>query len=160
MHTFTKQQEERQRQTLIFHNNNKMDKTTIQFLGEAYAAGGGCCLAEKCLSEPFQNKQLALNEYRTRKNDDDVLLLTEGFDKLSTEERERALNELHGVADSIEETPEVIAKSLKELDLEVSRIKHRRSAYDKALDASPKRSRSRASCETGRSRCCRRESHR
>jgi hypothetical protein len=56
----------------------------------------------------------------------------------SAQERERVLEEVHGVADSqVEETPELIDQRLHVLEEEIQLIK-KRTAYDRALFLSPK----------------------
>ena len=56
----------------------------------------------------------------------------------SAQERERVLEEVHGVADSqVEETPELIDQRLHLLEEEIQLIK-KRTAYDRALFLSPK----------------------
>jgi hypothetical protein len=56
----------------------------------------------------------------------------------SAQERERVLEEVHGVADSqVEETPELIDQRLNLLEQEIQLIK-KRTAYDRALFLSPK----------------------
>lgn len=98
----------------------------------------GCWLG--CSSDKYDSKLLSVNKFHQRKtaNKDDVLLMTEGFDKLSVEEREQALAHLHGVADAIQETAELIDQSLNELETAISKIKQKRSAYDKAMFLSPR----------------------
>ena len=60
--------------------------------------------------------------------------LAREMNELSVDERERVLDDIHGVAETPEETPEFIAKCLNELDMQLSKTpKARRRGYDKAL---------------------------
>lgn len=67
------------------------------------------------------------------------LILTEGFETLTVDQREKALAQLHGVSDTVDETRELVATALDELRLSISIInnKQRRMAYDKALFLNP-----------------------
>lgn len=76
---------------------------------------------------------------RKKKNDDETLIVTEGFEKLSLQEREQALAELHGVADTIDETPEFLNMRIQQLSLEIAKVRgKKRTAYDKAAFLNPK----------------------
>ena len=63
-------------------------------------------------------------------------LLAKEMYKLSTEERSRVLDEIHGVAEEIDETDEFITDCLKKMEEEVLKIR-KRSAYEKALFVKP-----------------------
>ena len=69
-------------------------------------------------------------------HDTDALLARE-INDLSLEQRDRVLNEIHGVASDIVETPELIESSLTQLQEEILKIR-KRSAYDRAAFVSPK----------------------
>ena len=142
-----------------------MDRpATSQFLGEeiystsnnpcacvASGEGGGGCggdLANQddegcwmgCSSDKYDSELLSTNKFHKLKttNTDEMLLMTEGFDKLSVEEREQALADLHGVADVVPETPEFVDRCLNQLRIAIGKIKQKRSAYDKAMFLSPR----------------------
>jgi hypothetical protein len=66
------------------------------------------------------------------KNMDEVdALLAHEFTHLSVEEREKALNDIHGVTDAAEEDPAVLSTALVQLDVELNKITNKR-AYDMA----------------------------
>ena len=78
------------------------------------------------------------NRIKREDDDEDGLILTEGFEKLSKEERERSLNDLHGVGDVIEETNDFVTQIMDEFDLSISKTKWQdRTAYDKAVFLNP-----------------------
>lgn len=60
----------------------------------------------------------------------DTLLANE-MNKLKIEERDRVYEELHGVDQGVEETPDLVAKKLSEFDHELQMISHK-PAYDQA----------------------------
>lgn len=131
-----------------------------QFLGEDYGSGG-CCFSVcngdgqtkttkvqtkdgRVIQQTYQQPKLdsssllSLNKKRITNKDDDVLILTEGFNKISMEARERALAELHGIVEIPTETPELIQRSLQQLDDAVKKIKKPdKVAYEKALFLNP-----------------------
>ena len=55
---------------------------------------------------------------------------------LSMKDREQFLFELHGVQEAVQETPEIIEKSLRELDLEMERLESK-EAYEMAKAMNP-----------------------
>ncbi len=57
------------------------------------------------------------------------------FGELSFEERDDALNDIHGVADPMDETPEFVSMSLENLTIELDRIESK-FAYDIAKSQS------------------------
>lgn len=59
-------------------------------------------------------------------------LLAKEMNELSVTERERVLEEVHGVAEVMQETPVFVSQKLAKLDQEVSNIR-KRTAYDRAL---------------------------
>jgi hypothetical protein len=63
-------------------------------------------------------------------------LLAQDLYKLSTGEREKVLEELHGVSDIVNETAELIAISLADFDGELPKIKDK-AAYDAAKARDP-----------------------
>eukprot|EP00980_Cylindrotheca_fusiformis_P002558 scaffold607_cov109-Cylindrotheca_fusiformis.AAC.4 len=58
------------------------------------------------------------------------------MEKLSLKEREEVYEDVHGVSDVIQETPELIASCLQQMDLEVDLIK-KKHAYEQAKFQSP-----------------------
>ena len=58
-------------------------------------------------------------------------LLAKEFNKLSVQERSKTYEELHGVDECVEETPDLVENSLRQLDHEVSKIR-RKYAYELA----------------------------
>eukprot|EP00980_Cylindrotheca_fusiformis_P017567 scaffold5516_cov105-Cylindrotheca_fusiformis.AAC.1 len=63
-------------------------------------------------------------------------LLAAELEKLSFEERERVYEDVHGVSDAIQETPELIANCLEQLNHEIDSIKNK-DAYKQARLQSP-----------------------
>lgn len=71
-------------------------------------------------------------------NSDIDIQLAQEMNALSVQERERVLDDVHGVAQLHEETPEFIAMSIEEMDLHISCMpKSKRKAYDRALFFKP-----------------------
>jgi hypothetical protein len=71
------------------------------------------------------------------KNMDEVnALLANEFTCLSVEEREKALNDIHGVTDATEEDPAVLSNALIQLDIELDKIANKR-AYNMAKAQRP-----------------------
>jgi hypothetical protein len=60
-------------------------------------------------------------------------LISEALEQMTIAERERTYFEMHGVADAIEETPELVAEKLKELQQELFRLKLRSNLPSKAF---------------------------
>ena len=63
---------------------------------------------------------------------EEVELLAKELNEMSIQEREQMYEEIHGVDEEFPETPESVAKSLAELDIELNQIK-KKPAYDLAL---------------------------
>ena len=63
-------------------------------------------------------------------------LLAEEMSKLSMSEQDIVSFEVHGIAAEVEETPELIASSLVELEAELQKIK-KKPSYEKALEMNP-----------------------
>jgi hypothetical protein len=59
-------------------------------------------------------------------------LVAKQMAKLSREDREKVYFDLHGVSEQVEETPELIRKSLSELDKELEQLSNK-EAYDAAV---------------------------
>ena len=74
---------------------------------------------------------------QSSKNDDFGELLAKELNYLSIKEREHAYFDIHGVSESIDETPSFVAQKLAELDTNISKMKKHRSAYDKAKAQNP-----------------------
>lgn len=68
--------------------------------------------------------------------EDDVVFQSSDLNKLTREEREEGLYDLHGVAEAIQEEPSFVQKSLDQLQEQLTRIKLR-PAYDKVLFLNP-----------------------
>lgn len=68
--------------------------------------------------------------------DDANRLLVEGMSKMSFQERTLLMEELHGVADTVDETPELIASSHASLQIELDKITQK-PAYNIAYKLSP-----------------------
>jgi hypothetical protein len=69
-------------------------------------------------------------------------VLAKELTQLSLSEREQALSDLHGVADVVDETPEMVEQAFLAMEVEISKIK-KRGAYDKACFLSPRYAQSR-----------------
>jgi hypothetical protein len=63
-------------------------------------------------------------------------VLAQEVNNLSLQERNRVYEEVHGVAEPLEEDPELVAQRLCEFDLQLSTIRNKK-AYDFALQQSP-----------------------
>ena len=63
-------------------------------------------------------------------------LLAKTMNQLSMIEKERALEEIHGVASIDEEDPEMVNRCMNELEIEISKIDNKR-AYNEARSISP-----------------------
>ena len=63
-------------------------------------------------------------------------LLAEEMSKLSMSEQDVASFEIHGIATEVEETEELVNKSLAKLEAELQRIK-KKPSYEKALEMNP-----------------------
>ena len=75
-------------------------------------------------------------------NSDDKIdsLIANALNQLSLDEREKVYHEMHGVDEVIKETPELVESSLKQLEIELDRIKHlhqKAMAYRLAEEISP-----------------------
>jgi hypothetical protein len=68
--------------------------------------------------------------------EDPSKILAKGISELSIRERESVFHDLHGVAEPIDEEPELIAKSLAELDVEIANTPNR-EAYEQAKRIDP-----------------------
>ena len=95
---------------------------------------------DKCLQTPSLFCGFASNDntwiHKPSVSEADVLLAKE-MNELSVTEREHVLEEVHGVADVIQETPVFVSQKLAELDQEISNIR-KRTAYERALFLSPR----------------------
>jgi hypothetical protein len=69
-------------------------------------------------------------------SDTDALLAKE-LHSLSMKEREKVMDEIHGVVESVNEDPTFVAERLVEFDEAIRKIK-RKSAYERALFLSPR----------------------
>ena len=65
----------------------------------------------------------------------DSLIATQ-MSRLSTNEREKAYFDIHGISGEIEESPEMIKESMAALEKEISKIKSK-EAYQKAVSLDP-----------------------
>ena len=64
-------------------------------------------------------------------------MVTEGFEKLSPQDRNRSFDDLHGVSKPTEESPALVQRALEQLEVAISKIDSERSAYDKAMFLNP-----------------------
>jgi hypothetical protein len=69
---------------------------------------------------------------KPNENETDALI-SEALEQMTIAERERTYFEMHGVAVAIEETPELVAEKLKELQQELFRLKLRSNLPSKAF---------------------------
>lgn len=78
---------------------------------------------------------------RRRKHKQDMMddaMLAQELNELSVQERNHAMEEVHGVAKNIEETPELIERSLNELTVAIRNLSRgKRKALDKAFFLRP-----------------------
>jgi hypothetical protein len=90
--------------------------------------GCSCCGS----NEEFLGRQEV-----TQTDDNDVALAKE-MNELSVKERERVFDDIHGVAEVQDETPDFVGKRLAEMDLALAATpKARRKALDRALFFKP-----------------------
>ena len=137
---------------------SNLDSSTVRFLGEysniSNIDNGSECISCQCPSTfsacnegpsmPNDNsfgRNLGSNDVyaKRKKKVEDMLLITEGFNQLSVQEREFALDELHGVIKPIDETSTAnfVENAIEELNFAMTKIKKHRSAYDMALFLNP-----------------------
>jgi hypothetical protein len=64
--------------------------------------------------------------------DDPTAVITQAMNNLSTQEREQAYEDIHGVFEMVQETPELIAKTLSQIEIHLQKI-HHKPAYDLAI---------------------------
>jgi hypothetical protein len=84
-----------------------------------------------------RNGGVKANRKKLKVNVDDAMLAKE-LNELSVQERERVMEELHGVADVIRETPELVHTSCERLNKELQKLsKAKRRALDRALFLKP-----------------------
>ena len=79
------------------------------------------------------NKSTVIEDFPSEEpsaEDIDALLNSE-LCQLSLDERNKVFQDIHGVSDEINETPDLVAESHRQLDLEIEKIKEK-SAYDLA----------------------------
>ena len=79
--------------------------------------------------EPDNNSML--------RSDNADAILAHGMTSLSLEERNRALEEIHGIKHEIEEDPEVVERELQNMEEALQSIRSKK-AYDQAAFLSPK----------------------
>lgn len=77
----------------------------------------------------------AAPDFESSFEDPDALLARE-LNRLSMQEREQVLYEVHGVAEAVDEQPDFVNKSLCQLDIELDKIQGK-AAYDQALLLDP-----------------------
>jgi hypothetical protein len=99
-------------------------------------------MVKNCLQTPalfcgFVSNSNSNNKIRKPSISEADVLLAKEMNELSVAEREHVLEEVHGVADVIQETPVFVSQQLGELDQEISNIR-KRSAYERALFLSPR----------------------
>ena len=64
-------------------------------------------------------------------------LLVKTMNQLSMNEKEEAFADLHGVSDLATEAPDFVNRKLSDLDMMISKLNSKNSAYDMALSMSP-----------------------
>jgi hypothetical protein len=69
--------------------------------------------------------------------EDPDALLARALNRLSMEEREQVLHEIHGVAEAIDEQPDFVSTCLRQFDRELHKIQ-RKNAYEQALLLDPR----------------------
>jgi hypothetical protein len=94
------------------------------------AGTSGICSTSRKFSSTAKNDDVHVNET------EGGMLLVKELNQMSLEDRNRALEDVHGVKDPVEETLEFVDVSLKRLEEEVNKIKAR-AAYERALFMSP-----------------------
>ena len=68
---------------------------------------------------------------------DIVAQTAKDLNAMSIEDRERLFEEINGVSSVIDETPELVEKSLSELNDEIARVRVDKSAYNLAMQMRP-----------------------
>jgi hypothetical protein len=63
-------------------------------------------------------------------------LFAKEMTELSMQEREHVYHDVHGISDAVEETPDLVARCLADLDLELNKIENKRS-YELAKRQDP-----------------------
>jgi hypothetical protein len=64
-------------------------------------------------------------------------LITKGLEKLTLDEHEKILFEMHGIDPELEEGPEMVQQKLEELETELDKVAVNKEAYDLALRLNP-----------------------
>ena len=114
--------------------------------GDLSDGEGGACLSilSACGLGAVGINALTNRSATTQVNPEDTdALLAKEMNKLSTEERDRVFEEVHGVAGDMEEDPDFVEMKLSEMEEEILKIR-KRQAYDRAAFVSPKAVRDRA----------------
>jgi hypothetical protein len=65
-------------------------------------------------------------------NDDPTAVIAQAMTQLSVQEREQAYEDMHGVSETVQETPELIATSLRQMEQCLQNI-HHKPAYNLAI---------------------------
>ena len=98
--------------------------------------GGGSCNADrpsfKTGLEGLRNT--ALSE---KKQNIERCSLAKELNRISLAEREKAYNDLHGVADVVEEGPAFVDKCLADLEIEICKLQDNKNAYEMAKKVNP-----------------------
>jgi hypothetical protein len=95
-----------------------------------------------CCHDPFESFGVIFrhnheeHEQTSTVSEADVLLAKE-MNQLSVNERQLALEEVHGVATDINDPPDLVAQSLEQMEKEIKAIR-KRTLYDRALFLNPK----------------------
>jgi len=96
----------------------------------------GCIPGFVTSNEPVVSEEMRSRVEATSNTEGGKLLVKE-MNQLSIEERQRALEDVHGVRSVVEESPEIIERSLLQLEEALSKIRTGRAAYDRAVFMSP-----------------------
>lgn len=108
--------------------NSTMQINVFDHLDEATDATTGMGPVKLVVTDPVSGR--AMSEEELEKG------FAATFVELSFEERHDALHDIHGVADPIQETQELVATSLENLDREI-KLMHNKPAYEIALSKCP-----------------------
>jgi hypothetical protein len=96
-------------------------------------------LTSSCCQDPAtrREKQNEWGERTKLANTSSDILMAQEMNALSSDEREKVFEDIHGIPRVVEETPASVKRALQDLDGELTRIL-KKPAYDKALFLSPK----------------------
>jgi hypothetical protein len=90
----------------------------------------------QCCGSIHKNPHQRAKDRRAQEKDDPVSMIAQAMNSLSVGEREQVYEDVHGVADQVTETPELIQQKLFEFDLAIASIRDK-PAFEQAVAMNP-----------------------